>query len=400
MYKVTVGNRTFVGCNEDAWRTTSKIWFETATNDHEYGVAFTGSRSVGLNKFAPQSGMNTAGLVYSRLGSFHPKPYTPDLSKKQITDEVTYLSNILHTCATVNEVAAYINQFDHAIFIDDVFIYVDSTGDYLVVEPYNLIFGNDANYVLSNFCPSITEIPQANKLTRYRNGVDFLNQHATDTTVVFLTHLSDTMHVCRNRNGDGTLLTSIWDTKNGLVNLYFYHNYDTTVQFNIQEELAKGNHLINIPDVFPRNKEFERLANYKTPFNTPVLRVLLVIIGGTLTLFAFVFAFASSIGKWSNRISVALLNILLTGYLFVLATNHYIYYFDAPFQHFNSKLISASSYIPFLLLLVVIPITLTTLKQLRTVNCKWLKLLLLSNNLIYIVLSISFAYWGLYSVWV
>lgn len=35
-------------------------------------------------------------------------------------------------------------------------------------------------------------------------------------------------------------------------------------------ELAKGDHTLGIPDLFPQNSEFERLAAYKTPFNTPV----------------------------------------------------------------------------------------------------------------------------------
>jgi hypothetical protein len=59
MYKVTVGDKTMVGCNEDAWRTTSKIWFEKKKNSSEYGAAFTGSR-VGTQQIAPQSGMNEA----------------------------------------------------------------------------------------------------------------------------------------------------------------------------------------------------------------------------------------------------------------------------------------------------------------------------------------------------
>ncbi len=38
---------------------------------------------------------------------------------------------------------------------------IDSLGDYLIVEPYNLIEGNSPNYVLANFCPSITDNEQA-----------------------------------------------------------------------------------------------------------------------------------------------------------------------------------------------------------------------------------------------
>ena len=73
MYKITVDGKTMVGCNEDAWRTTSRIWFENAKNINEYGAGYTGSRQVGGNRTAPQSGMNEKGLVFSRLVAYHPK---------------------------------------------------------------------------------------------------------------------------------------------------------------------------------------------------------------------------------------------------------------------------------------------------------------------------------------
>ena len=285
MYKITADGKTMVGCNEDAWRTTSKIWFENAKKENEYGACFTGSRSVG-NRFAPQSGMNEVGLAYSRLTAFYPAQPIDTTGKKKIRSEVDYLAGILHTCATIKDVKSYIGQYDHSKF-NDVFIYVDSSGKYLIVEPYKLIEGDEPNYVLANFCPSITNIQDRRKFIRYRNGEDFLNSHNVVASLAYCRSLSDTMHVCRNRNGDGTLLTSIWNTKDGIVNLFFYHSYDSTVQFSISEELSKGDHIYDVASMFPVNTEFQRLSNYITPFNTPPLRVSLVILGAWLCFAAF-----------------------------------------------------------------------------------------------------------------
>jgi hypothetical protein len=405
MYKLTVNGKTMVGCNEDAWRTTSKIWFENAENPNGYGAGFTGSRQVASNMTAPQSGMNEKGLTFSRLVAYYPKQNNPFLNRIKITNEVDYLTDILHKCATVEEVKKYIEQYDHSVFIDDVYIYIDGTGEYLVVEPYKLIEGNDPYYVLSNFCPSITDNDNARNLERYRKGEDFLNTQKLNSSLSFCSTLSDTMHVCRSRNGDGTLLSSIWDTKDGLVNLYFYHSYESTVQFNLTEELSKGDHIINIPDLFPKNLEFERLESYKTPFNTPELRVLLVILGGFLSLFSLLFGICVIRNKNTEFslkavILISVINLLLTAYLYVLATNIYIFYFDAPYKHYTSNLISASSYIPFLLLLTIIPFTLFTINKFQSVKTKsWIKAMLVSNNLIFLILIVSFSYWGLYSIW-
>ena len=405
MYKITVDGKTVVGCNHDTWFSTPKIWFENAKKPNEFGAGFTGARQVGGNRTAPQSGMNEKGLVFSRLVAYYPKQKNPFTDRLTIGNEVDYLTDILHKCATVEEVKKYIEQYDHSVFFDDIFIYIDSTGKYLIVEPYTLIEGNDSNYVLSNFCPSITDNEQARQQIRYRNGEDFLKKHQVNSSLPFCSALSDTMHVCRSRNGDGTLLTSIWDTKEGIVNLYFYHDFDTTVRFNLSEELAKGDHSLDVASLFPINSEFERLKSYKTPFNTPVLKILFVAIAGLLSFFILLLSLAAIRDKnkeinFRNVLLISILNLLLIGYLFVLATHVNIFYFDAPYRHFGSDLISASSYTPFLLLAVIVPLSFFTIKMLKSLQTKrWIKVTLASNNLVYLLLILSFGYWGLYSIW-
>lgn len=406
MYKITVEGKTMVGCNHDAWLTTPKIWFENAKHKNEYGIVCTGSREVSLNRTTPQSGMNTEGLVFSRLASYHPLQNNPFKDRLKITNEADYLSDILHKYATVKEVNKHIEQYDHSIFLNDVFIYIDSLGDYLIVEPYKLIEGNNPNYLLANFCPSITDNKQARKLERYSNGEDFLKTNQTFATLDFCTALSDTMSVCRSRNGDGTLITSIFDIKEKIISLYFYHNFDTLVQYNLTEELSKGNHILNLPDIFPNNAEFETLVNFKTPSNTVALRVLLVLIAGLLALISFAL-FISQLQKNTitslsliSVVVISLLNLILIAFIFVLITNQGIFYFDVPYKHPTSSLISASSYTPFLLLLSFIPITSYTRNRLKSVKTKfWIKSALVLNNILYFILVLGFGYWGLYYFW-
>lgn len=229
MYKITVDGRTMVGCNHDAWLTTPKIWFENAKHQYQYGAVYTGSREVSQFRTTPQSGMNTMGLVFSRLASYHPIQTNPFSQRQKINDEAEYLSEILRNCASVKEVKEYVEEYDHSFFINDVFIYIDSLGDYLIVEPYKVIEGYDPTYVLANFCPSITSNQQARKLERYRSGEDFLKTNNAIASLDFCTSLSDTMSVCRSRNGDGTLITSIFDTREKTANIYFYHNFDKVI---------------------------------------------------------------------------------------------------------------------------------------------------------------------------
>ena len=406
MYKITVDGKTMVGCNHDTWLTTPKIWFENAKRQNEYGTVFTGSREVSPNRTTPQSGMNTVGLVFSRLTSYYPIQQNPFSNRLKIANEADYLSEILHKCATVKEVKKYIERYDHSFFLNDVFIYIDSLGDYLIVEPYKLLEGNNSSYVLANFCPSITDNKQARKLERYRNGDDFLKTHKAIASIDFCTTLSDTMSVCRSRNGDGTLITSIFDTKEQKVSIYFYHNFDTLVKYNLTDELSKGDHTFNLPEIFPKNSEFERLVSFKTPSNTVELRILLVLIAGLLALISFALFISRIRQNRSTSLSpksvlaFSLLNITLIAYIVVLITNNSIFYFDVPYKHYSSNLISASSYTPFLLLLSFIPILIYTRNRLKSDKTKfWVKTTLVLNNIVYFILILGFGYWGLYNFW-
>lgn len=406
MYKITADGKTMVGCNHDAWLTTPKIWFENAKQQNEYGTAFTGSREVSQYKTTPQSGMNTMGLTFSRLASYYPKKINPFKNKLKITNEADYLSEILHTCATVKEVRKHIEKYDHSYFLHDVFIYIDSLGDYLIVEPYKLIEGSNPNYVLANFCPSITDHKQARKFVRYQCGEDFLSNKKTIASLDFCSALSDTMSVCRNRHGDGTLITSIFDTKEKIVSVYFYHNFDTLVQYSLTNELSKGDHFFNLSEIFPKNSEFERLRNFKTPSNSVVIRIILVFIAAILGLISLAFIISLTSKNTSTSLSlksvfkISTLNGILIGYLFVLITNNSIFYFDVPYKHYNSSVISAFSYTPFLLLLSFICMVIYTRSKLNSDKTKfWVKSTLALNTIVYFILILGFEYWGLYNFW-
>ena len=323
MYKITIGDKTIVGTNFDAFYTSPRIWFEKALKPGTYGAGFSGGRIIGINGYAPQSGMNEVGMSFSRLASATPKKNIVNMrNKKTIPNECSYLKDILHTCKSIEEVQNYISQYNHSFFNEDVFIYIEKSGRYLIVEPYTMTTGNDANYVLSNFCPSVTTATYANKLDRYRKGVELL-KIKVDTTLEFCKSMADSMHVCRKKIGDGTLLSSIWNLKDGLITIYFYHDYTHSIQYNLKEELAKGDHFYEIPKIFPPNAEFQKLLNYRIPQNTPAIKFYLLFCGGlfSFTSIFFLFSFIRTRKTTSNSNSKLLffpLGIVLAFYMFSL----------------------------------------------------------------------------------
>jgi len=398
MYKLTLHGSTYVGCNEDAWRTTPRIWFETKKGTLAFGAAFTGSRYDGANGFAPQSGMNEAGLSFSRLASYTPARKA-DGKLKPILYQTNFLKYILHSCRTVEEVELLVRQFDRSTFMEDVLIYIDKSGKYLIVEPYSTQIGYENTYVLSNFCPSITSQREALKLNRYRKGVELLNSKQ-DTTLRFLRSLSDSMHVCRPKIGDGTLLTSIWNLNDGKIHLYFYHDYRRNKTFDLTQELQKGDHLLSIDSLFTKNAEFEKLGTYKTTKNTLLIMWTMMAFSSVLFCSSIYFFISFILKKQARnyvKLFLSISGILVSYYGFILCTHQSIFYFQAPFEDRFSAIVSLSAYVPNILGLIILPFIYWNLLVMKTKSWSFItRNLFLLNNVIYVILLCFFFYWRLF----
>ena len=403
MFKITLFGKTMVGNNEDAWRRNSRIWFETGKNGH-YGAAY-----VGHNDGLPQGGLNEAGLVYDGFTVYR-RTLRPATGKKKIDDVSGFLKSILQQCATVQEVQRFLNRYDRSRFNGSMLLFVDKSGSYLVVEADTTMLGHDEKYVLSNFCPSITPNTKDVKIGRYQKGIAFL-QNKEDTSLRFCTAMMDTMHECRATLGDGTTYTSIYDLKEKLIYLYFYHDYRHCVTFDLQKELAKGDHTVLMSSLFPPNPEYIRFTQFKTPFNNAPMRLSLTLVFFflLLSLPCFLLIYVRQL-KRRDRTSrptylfiwpvLLTINLGLAYYAFNLESNQAIYYFNRPYEEYGRWLFNLSSYFPVALLLLFIPVTIMAALHLR--QCRWNKYylsLLILNTISYTILLSLFGYWGLYAIW-
>jgi hypothetical protein len=136
----------------------------------------------------------------------------------------------------------------------------------------------------------------------------------------------------------------------------FYHEFSVVKSFDLKLELLKGDTTYLLEELFPRNKDFEDLKAYKTPFNTPILRLLLAFVGclsGILGFWFLIKAARNSALKsrlfWPLQ---ALASILGLGYCYILATDISMFYYDWPYVHPNSNWRTFLSFTPFALVLV------------------------------------------------
>ena len=176
------------------------------------------------------------------------------------------------------------------------------------------------------------------------------------------------------------------------------------MKFDIADELAKGDHTFEIPKLFTSNAEFEKLRNYKIPQNSHAIMWFLLFSGVLFSLSALFFL--TSFLKYRNSSKFSKHKILLSSlcaimiyYIYVLAKNVNIFYFPAPYKDYKFSMLNIAAYIPFLALLLVIPLIIVN-KNIFKENSwsslsKWLFTI---NNFTFVTLIILFGYWGLYNV--
>lgn len=243
VYKITKNGKTFVGNNEDYWDANTRIWFEKGKTG-EYGSMF-----VGLDNLVAQGGMNEKGLAFDGFSV-----QERQIKKKpgKLKFYPTLFKDVMKKCRDVDDVCAMLGKYDMSPLNGGMLLYVEKSGKYLVVEADTMIMGNQEAYLLSNFCPSQTPNVQDLNIPYYQKGRKMMEQRI-DTSLNYLTQLSDTMHQDFGKGFGGTLYTTIYDLTNGTVNLYFYHDYSVTVKFNLKDELNKKDRIMVIPEMFPDN---------------------------------------------------------------------------------------------------------------------------------------------------
>lgn len=268
--KITMFGKTMVGNNEDYLNPNTRIWFvpgETvdiekyneyseSTNGEWLGIKnkpIYGAVYVGQSNMVPEGGINEAGLVFDLLGTRYKKVKNFEGKKDFPAGFEEY---ILGTCSTVGEVKSVIEQYDLRFLETSIWFFVDKTGEYLIVEGDSLINGNDPYYIQSNFYPSDIQNLDDVNIPYYQKGRKLLN-NKQDTSLKFCTSLMDSMH--QDWGFWGTLYTTIYDLNEGIIFLYFNHNYETYVKFNIANELKKGKRILSIPELFPDNIEGHKL---------------------------------------------------------------------------------------------------------------------------------------------
>jgi hypothetical protein len=257
VFTASQGDTVLAGNNEDWYPVDTQVRFISSKNGY-HGMAIFGFTDIWF-----QGGMNDGGLFVD-ITALPPVELVSHPEKAEIQANIAEVA--LHCCSTVNEVIQLYNttryldtwsgQYLFAdAFGDAVVISVDSEGelaythkkeDYLLMTNFNLANPDNGRYPCE----------------RYDTGILMLDNMDNITVDGFQSVLSAVYQ-------RSTLYSNIYDLVNREVYIYFFHQFQEVVKISLSEELAKGDHVVPLIDLFSpetRAAALDAIQTYKLSF--------------------------------------------------------------------------------------------------------------------------------------
>ena len=252
-FMMSDGENVLVGNNEDYKIPYTRVWFVPAENK-QYGRVY-----FGYDDWSPQGGMNDQGLFFD---FFATKKLEVKLSKDKPKFQGPMIDTMMAECAAVGEVLDMFNQYNLEWMSKIQMFIVDKSGDAAIIEGDEVIRKSGSYQVVTNF--RLSKIPEDQRpcrwpawsCSRYKKAERMLTKSDTATVAHFRDILKAT-HRGPNNVIARTLYSNIYDLKKGLVYLYYLHDFDNEVIFDLSEELKKGRHYYELPSLFGNELKYD-----------------------------------------------------------------------------------------------------------------------------------------------
>lgn len=234
---------TLMGNNEDYIDPDTYIWFKPSELE-KYGCSF-----VGYKGFWAQGGINEKGLCFDGFGTPF-NPYYVNTENKPVYRNGNLAEKALEECQNISELVNLFDQYYFPALQKSQLFFVDKEGN-------SVIIGGDANTFKENNFQVCTNFFQTHPelggypCWRYNNAFQMLEQ-SEEISIDLFKNILDAVHI---EQFSPTQYSNIYDLNNGLIYLYYYHDFNNVIVLNLTEELELGYHNYSIPSLFLDNSE-------------------------------------------------------------------------------------------------------------------------------------------------
>ena len=240
------------GNNEDWSNPYTYVWF-VPSEEGKYGRVY-----FGFEDGFPQGGVNEKGLFFD--GSSLPNKHLSHPSDKPAYNgnipPGDLVDKIMSESATVSEALAILGSFSHVGMETYQLLIGDASGDSFIVDGYTILRKQGSFQIATNFRLSENPAPPY-PCWRYTTALDQLSNADSFSVELFRDILNATHQELPHFP---TLYSNVFDLKNGLIYLYYYHDFENVVVIDVAAELAEGFHYHSLASLFPSNAE---AANYQ-----------------------------------------------------------------------------------------------------------------------------------------
>jgi uncharacterized protein (TIGR03435 family) len=207
---------------------------------------------VGFDDMWPQGGMNERGLWFDGFAA-------PAVKAAGSSDLPRFPGNIVDQamaeCATVEEVVHLFSQYNRAFLTRGILMFADASGDAVSIEPDAMVRKTRRHFVQTNFHQSRSTGGAEDR--RFTIASSMLEQAGEAISIDLFRRILAETH---QNGGYPTLYSNIYDLQSRTMYLYYFHDFERVVTLNLAEELKKGDRVLDIPALFPRNAEAEAFA--------------------------------------------------------------------------------------------------------------------------------------------
>jgi hypothetical protein len=263
VFTIAKGESVYFGGNDDYINPDSYYWVDPGDSTN-YGVIWIGEPDN------VQQGINEKGLAYDANGL--PRvDVNPHSERIPVSGGYSdYPIQIMHECSTVEEVIKWINTHQWHTYMHDQMQFADATGDAVIIsagKDGELVFtrkpSGDGFLVSTNFNVANTANSYGYPCWRYDRAQEMLGQLVKNTeqlTATDATSVLEAVHV--EKGSSWTIESLVADLVNGIVYLYYYHQFDRPIVLNVKDELSNPREAGPLSILFPVDVQKEANRRY------------------------------------------------------------------------------------------------------------------------------------------
>jgi hypothetical protein len=278
------GDTVLFGYNMDHPNLQSYIWFLPSSTEGYGGVLIGYYAEIdGKPMIGYEGGMNDQGLAFDTNG-LPDAVVNPHPEKPSSWATGNFWTKILRECSSVTEAINIAKNFNFGNVMDFQVHVADPTGDAVIISPGpdgELAFtrkGEGDDFLVStNFNPANLENSWDYPCWRYDTATEMLKriEDEDSLTVDYFKSILDAVH--QEGATYNTICSYICNLKSGILYLYYFHQFEEVVEFNLTEELARKERAILISDLFSqetKNRALDELESHER--ENPIKNIILI----------------------------------------------------------------------------------------------------------------------------